>query len=88
MFNWKINWKLRFQNKATLVSLVILTIAFVYDALAILDITPRVSEGQVMELFNLVVKIVAAVGVIIDPTTKGVNDSPRALKYEDLGGEE
>lgn len=88
MFNWKINWKLRFQNKATLVSLVILTIAFVYDALAILDITPRVSEGQIMELFNLVVKIVAAVGVIIDPTTKGVNDSPRALNYEDLGGEE
>lgn len=79
----KINWKLRFKNKATLTTLIVLTVGFVYQALGLFGIVPSVSENDIVNVLLMLVDIVATLGVFVDPTTSGVSDSERALAYEE-----
>lgn len=78
-----INWKLRLKNKATLSTLVALTVAFVYQVLALLGITPAVSQDTAINAAAMLLNILAAFGTIVDPTTKGPSDSPQALTYQE-----
>lgn len=78
-----INWKLRLKNKTTLVTLVTLVIAFGYQVLAAFDVVPKVSESALTELVMMLINILAALGVVVDPTTAGVGDSTQALGYEE-----
>lgn len=77
----KINWKARFKNKAFIVTFVTLIVTFVYQVLGILDIVPSVSENDVMNIAMLLVNVLGALGVLVDPTTDGFGDSERALTY-------
>lgn len=77
-----INWKLRLQNKATLITLATMVISFIYQILALFDVVPKVSEDSITQLVLLIINILAAVGIIVDPTTKGIGDSSQALTYE------
>ena len=79
----KINWKLRFQNKTTLVTLITLVLTFVYQILAMCEVVPKVSQDAVMELFMVLINILVVVGVVVDPTTEGVGDSEQALTYSE-----
>ena len=76
-----INWKVRFRNKVFLASMAALVISFVYDALALLGIVPGVDENTVMALVDTVLKVLAAVGILADPTTAGISDSEQAMSY-------
>ncbi len=78
----KINWILRLKNKATLVSLIAIVITFVYQICGIFGIVPAVSQGAVENFFELVVKLLVLLGIVVDPTTAGINDSERAMTYE------
>ena len=75
------NWKVRFKNKVFLASMLALIVSFVYDALALLGVAPGVDESTVMALVDTVLKVLAAVGILVDPTTAGVGDSIQALGY-------
>lgn len=77
----KINWKLRLMNKATIAALLACIITFVYQVLSILGITPSIAESQVTEVVGLILNILAAFGILVDPTTKGLSDSEKALGY-------
>ena len=77
----KINWKVRFKNEVFLYSLIALVVSFVFDLLAMFDVFPAVGEDMILTLANIVLKILSGFGIIIDPTTKGVSDSTRALTY-------
>lgn len=77
----KINWTVRFKNKTFLAALVALVVTFVYDLLAMFDIVPKVGEDMVMSLCNTVLTLLVAVGVLADPTTKGLADSDNAMTY-------
>ena len=77
----KINWKARFKNKTFLITFITLVVAFVYQTLGLFDILPSVSENELVNLFTMLVNILAFAGVIIDPTTDGFNDSDRAMLY-------
>ena len=77
-----INWKLRLKNKATLTALTSATVAFAYQVLGIFGVTPPVSQNEVVNAFCLILTIVYSVGIITDPTTKGIGDSTRALEYD------
>ena len=81
----KINWKVRLRNKPWLMSFTALVITFVYDLLAMLDIVPAVSEERIMGIVQLVLTLLTALGVLIDPTTQGVSDSERAMLYVEPG---
>lgn len=76
-----INWKVRFQNPVFLASMIALIVGFVYDALALLGIVPAVDESAVLALADTGLKILAALGILVDPTTKGVGDSAQAMTY-------
>ena len=77
----KINWKARFKNKTFLITFVTLVVTFVYQVLGLFDVVPSVSEESVVNVITLLVNILAFVGVIVDPTTDGINDSDRAMLY-------
>ena len=78
----KINWKVRFKNKAFVVSFVTVVVTFVYQILSILGITPALSESMVMNLITTVINALVMLGVLVDPTTKGIKDSDRAMTYK------
>ena len=76
----KINWKLRLQNKATLL------ITAAYGVLAALGVAPSVTQEQTMNLVVSLVSVLAALGIVVDPTTAGVADSTRAMGYDEPRG--
>lgn len=78
-----INWRLRFRNKVTLVALVGLTVAFIYQLLGVIGIVPSVSEDDVKNLCMLLIDILVGIGIVVDPTTAGLSDSSRAMAYEE-----
>lgn len=77
-----LNWKLRLQNKATLMGLICTTIALVYQILGIIGVTPPVSENVVVEWVGVAMTLLVKLGIIVDPTTFGIGDSARAMSYE------
>lgn len=78
-----INWKVRFKNKAWLLTMAVTVIAFVYQVLGLLGFVPAISQDQVTQLVTLVVNMLACLGIIVDPTTAGVRDSRQALRYKE-----
>lgn len=79
----KINWTLRLQNKATLAALAATVLAFAYQLCGIFGIVPPVSQDSLLQLVGIVLNILAALGVVTDPTTSGLSDSARALVYDE-----
>ena len=81
----KINWKVRLRNKAWLMSIIALVIAFAYALLAMLEVVPAVTEEWIMGIVQTVLTLLTALGVLIDPNTPGVSDSDRAMLYVEPG---
>lgn len=71
-----INFKLRLQNKATLVALI--SAVFLMLQQFGLHIPSNIQEGV-----NTLVVILVILGIVTDPTTKGVGDSEQALNYHE-----
>lgn len=82
----KINLKVRMKNKTFVITMLTTVIAFIYQMLAQFEIVPKVTQDQTIQILMLIVNILAGLGILVDPTTKGVSDSERALGYKDLGG--
>lgn len=76
-----INWKVRFKNKTWLLSFLAVIVAFIYNILAMFDIVPPVTQDMVTQAIIAVVNILVAIGVVVDPTTQGINDSEQAMTY-------
>ena len=81
----KLNWKVRLKNKTFLVSLFALVLILVQQVASVFGIDTTIYNEQATELFNTVLAILVLLGVIVDPTTKGTNDSRRALNYREPG---
>ena len=71
-----INFKLRLQNKTTLIALI--SAIFLMLQQFGLNIPSNIQEGV-----NTLVVILVILGIVTDPTTKGVGDSERALNYNE-----
>lgn len=78
----KINWKVRFKNKTFLASFAALLVTFVYNILALLDVTAQIQQNDIMQMITILLTVLAGLGVIVDPTTAGIEDSNRAMTYE------
>lgn len=81
------NWKLRLQNKATLAALIATVVAFVYQILGIFGVVPAISQDMIISGFGILLNLLVALGVLIDPTTAGIKDSERAMEYTEPRGE-
>lgn len=79
----KINWKVRFKNKVWLSTFISLIVGFVYNILACFDVFPAVTENSIMQIIGQVLTFLGLIGVLVDPTTAGINDSIRAMGYEE-----
>ena len=81
----KINWKVRLKNRAFWIAII--------PALALLGKKVLELFGMSVDFTNIskellgiietVFVILAIIGVITDPTTKGISDSERALGYNE-----
>lgn len=78
----KINWKLRLQNKTTLVTLIALCVTFIYQILGLFGVVPKVAQDEIVNTIGLLINILVVLGVVVDPTTAGVSDSTNALTYD------
>lgn len=78
-----INWKVRIKNKLFWTSL-ISALALLAQAIAALfgftiDLTKL--TGQLVAVVDAVFVVLAVLGIVADPTTKGLGDSDRAMTY-------
>jgi phi LC3 family holin len=53
--------------------------------LALLDVAPAITQDSVMQLIAVVLSILSGIGVVVDPTTPGFQDSERAMLYSKPG---
>lgn len=79
----KINWKVRFKNKTWLSMFIGLVVGFVFNMLKLFDIVPVITENMVMNIVGQVLTFLGLIGVLVDPTTAGLDDSARAMGYEE-----
>lgn len=77
----KINWKIRFKQPVFVTSFFTLVITFIYNILGMFEVVPPVSQDMVVSVVIGVVQVLTALGVLVDPTTKGMSDSVTALAY-------
>lgn len=78
------NWKVRIKNKAFWITFIPTALLTVQAMLAVFGIewdSSLLSE-QLLAIVNPLFACLALVGVVIDPTTKGVKDSEQALSYD------
>ena len=69
-----INWKLRFKNKATLLAIAGTLILLAQQlGLKLPD--------NIEDVVNTVLTLLVLLGVVNDPTTEGISDSPKVLTY-------
>ena len=77
-----INWKLRFQNKTTLLAICLGIVSLVYQIMKVAGVTYSVSEQAVIDIVGMVVNVLVLLGVVVDPTTEGISDSKLAMTYD------
>ena len=79
----KFNWKVRFRNKVWLSMFLSLIVGFVFNLLKLFDVVPVFTENMVLNILNQVLTFLGLIGVLVDPTTAGLEDSTRAMTYEE-----
>lgn len=75
------NILVRLKNPVFLLTFLATVVAFIYQVLGMFGVVPKISEDQLIQLVSLVINGLTALGVLVDPTTKGVGDSDRAMDY-------
>ena len=80
----KINWKVRIKNKMFWLS-VVPAVLLLVQALAApfgYKFDFGVLNQQLADIINAAFVVLTILGVVVDPTTHGVNDSTNALNYD------
>lgn len=69
------NWKLRIKNKTVLGGLIGALLLFIKQVTELFGLDLSTQLEQVSALAGTIITLLVGLGVIIDPTTKGVKDS-------------
>ena len=75
------NILVRLKNPVFLLTFLAAIVAFIYQLMGLFGIVPKVSEDQLIQVISLLINFLTALGVLVDPTTKGISDSERAMRY-------
>ncbi|EKC6437903.1 phage holin [Staphylococcus pseudintermedius] len=78
-----INWKIRMKQKTFWVAILSAIFLFAQSIAKVFGYDIQVYTEQLTDTLNSVLGILVLMGVIQDPTTKGVGDSHQALEYEE-----
>ena len=81
----KINWKVRFANKLFWITFIPQVLLVIQLVLALIGIKVDLGElgNELVEIVNAVFLVLATLGIVVDPTTSGVEDSDRAMTYKE-----
>ena len=86
----KINWKVRFKNPYFYVALILAIVAPVgtYFGINAEDLTSwpmvwDVAKQAILNPYVVVTVIVSVATFLIDPTTRGISDSNRVMRYDE-----
>ncbi len=86
----KINWTVRLKNKyfwLGIIPAVLMLIQVVANTFGLEFETLDLNEN-LTNIVNSVFVVLAIVGIVTDPTTKGFGDSQRAMTYEEPKGDD
>jgi phi LC3 family holin len=83
-----INWKVRFKNRAWVIAFISQGFILLQIVLTLLNtfgvtdyqLTDQI-KSEILTVVNTVFILLSMLGVVQDPTTKGVGDSERAKSY-------
>lgn len=79
-----INWEVRVRNKAFWVALIPALLLLIQQVCGVFGVTLDFGElqAQLVAIVGTVFTLLAILGIVADPTTKGLCDSEQALSYE------
>ncbi len=79
----KINWKVRLKNKSFWVMLIPAVLLLAEQVAEMFGVSLNIMglQEQVLGLVGSVFAVLGLLGVVMDPTTKGLSDSERAMTY-------
>lgn len=79
-----INWTVRFKNKNFWLALIPAVLLLVQTVAAVCGYTLDLGElgNRLIAVVNAVFGVLVILGVVVDPTTKGVSDSNQAMEYK------
>lgn len=80
----KINWRVRFKNKFFWLALVpaVLLVAQIVSGWFGYELAADVIGQEATNTINAVFGLLVILGIVVDPTTDGVEDSNQALRYQ------
>ena len=82
----KLNLKVRFKNPVFWLTVIPAAVTFIYTVLGAVGVVPAISQDMIVNIITALVSALTTLGVLVDPTTKGVGDSEMALGYDEPGG--
>lgn len=79
-----INWTVRIKNKTFWLGLIPAALLLVQVVAAVFGYTLNLGElgDKLLAVVNALFGVLAILGIVTDPTTKGVGDSTQALTYD------
>lgn len=86
----KINWLVRIKNRAFWLALIPAVLLLIQVVAAVFGYSLNLGElgNKLLDVVNALFAVLAIIGIAIDPTTAGVQDSNRALGYTEPKKEE
>lgn len=78
-----INWKIRMQNKTFWLALIPAFLLLIQAVAQVFNISVDFTNlnKDLLNVINALFVVLTILGVVADPTTKGVGDSTQALTY-------
>ena len=77
----KINWQVRLKKKSFWVAIVSAVALFVNNITGAFGLDYSASIEQGVSIVTSLLTLLAGLGIIVDPTTKGIKDSEKAIEY-------
>ena len=79
-----INWTVRLKNKNFWLALIPAVLLLIQTVAAVCGYTLDLGElgNRLIAVVNAVFGVLVILGVVVDPTTKGVADSNQAMEYK------
>lgn len=81
----QVNWLVRFKNKAFWVAFVPAIFMLIQTVAAIFGFEFDFTElsMQLLAAIDAIFVVLMILGIVADPTTKGLNDSAQAMQYQE-----
>ena len=79
-----LNWTVRFKNKTFWLSFIPAVLLLIQVVAAVFGYTMDLGGlgDRLLDVVNALFAVLALLGIVADPTTKGVGDSAQAMTYD------